>query len=110
MSGLSEQYVQRKAQAYLERRYRTWGKALFSKMEVKTKKAFGGKRADGLIAFRRLIWGTYVVSMEAKSYKTLNAILPYRSIGKWFFTKQPSYRFEYQDLVPDNESKNSGIW
>ena len=85
MSGLSEQYVQRKAQAYLENRYRRWGKALFSKMEVKTKKAFGGKRADGLLAFRRLFWGTYVVSMEAKSYKTLNAIRPYRSSGKWFW-------------------------
>lgn len=85
MSGLNEQYVQKKAQAYLEKRYqsRSSKNAFFSKLEVRTKKAYGSKRADGLIVYRRFFWGVYVVSMEAKSYKTLGTMLPYRDNWRW---------------------------
>lgn len=80
---LSEQKVQRAAQSLLHRRYagRSWGKRIFSKMEVRTKRQYGGKRADGLLAFRHILWGEFVVSMEAKSFKTLNAIHPYKDHG-----------------------------
>ncbi len=85
MAGLSEQYVQERALKYLEKRYRRKrrSKALFAKMEVKTKKTYGSKRADGLIAFRHFFWGVYVVSMEAKSYKTIASMRPYRSEKRW---------------------------
>ena len=85
MSGLSERYVQKVAQSYLERYYGK-KKSLFSKLEVRTKKAYGSKRADGLIAFRHFFWGIYVVSMEAKSYKTIRSIKPYRDNSKWFWS------------------------
>ncbi len=78
MPRLLEQTVQVVAQQYLQNRYkwRAWGK-LFSKLEVRTKKRYGGKRADGLLVFHHWLWGLYVVSMEAKSFKTLPAIKPY---------------------------------
>jgi len=81
---LTEQVVQSCAQSFLEKRYRNkaWGKRLFSQLEVRTRKQYGSKRADGLLAFKHFIFGTYVVSMEAKSYKTLRAIKPWRDHGK----------------------------
>lgn len=81
--SLSEIKVQRAAQKLLRRRYegKSWGKRIFSQLEVKTKKQYGGKRADGLLVFRHIIWGEFVVSMEAKSFKTLNAIRPYKDHG-----------------------------
>jgi len=58
------------------RRGRIW-----NKIEVRTKK---GKRADGLLAFRkRVIGGTFVASMEAKSYKTLHNIKPRLDTMLW---------------------------
>ncbi len=92
--GLSEIKVQKAAQKFLVQRYegRSLGKRIFSQLEVRTKQEYGGKRADGLLAFRHVLWGEFVVSMEAKSYKTLAAIRPYKDHGsiilgslKWGF-------------------------
>lgn len=74
---LSEKYVQRKALNYLKRRYRIRARSrIFAKQEVSTLPKYGRKRADGLIIFKHWIWGAYVISMEAKSQKTLAAIRP----------------------------------
>ena len=51
-------------------------RSFFAKEEVRTKKEYGAKRADGLLVFRHWLWGQYVVSMEAKSYKTMPALKP----------------------------------
>jgi hypothetical protein len=82
MSQLIERTVQEIALEHLRRRYHPQahkGK-MFSRIEVRTKK---GKRADGLLAYRRSLMGTYVVSMEAKSFKTLPAMQPYRVQKLW---------------------------
>lgn len=78
MSRLAETTVQIKALEYLEARYRRKAKRgrIFAQPEVRTKRAHGSKRADGLIAFRHWLWGVYVVSLEAKSSKTRPAITP----------------------------------
>lgn len=80
MSRLSEQIVQETAQAFLYHRYRKKARRgkIFSKLEVRTRKKYGGKRADGLLAFNHYIFGPYAVSMEAKSFKTLAAMKPRR--------------------------------
>ncbi len=85
MQRLIEATVQDIAQKHLEKRYKPKAKKgkLFSKIEVRTKKEKGGKRADGLLAFKRWLLGVYVVSMEAKSYKTLPAMKPYRDDRLW---------------------------
>jgi len=84
---LLETTVQNSAQAFLAKRYSglTGNRKLFSKTEVRTKKQYGGKRADGLLAYKHWLFGTYVVSMEAKSYKTLPAMKP--KFDAWFFLK-----------------------
>jgi hypothetical protein len=81
MSNLSEKVVQETAQAFLYHRYRKKARRgkIFSKMEVRTRRQYGGKRADGLLAFHHYIWGAYAVSMEAKSLKTLASMKPVRS-------------------------------
>jgi len=81
--GLSELKVQQAAQKLLVRRYegKSLGKRIFSQLEVRTKQKYGGKRADGLLVFKHLLWGEFVVSMEAKSFKTLDAIRPYKDHG-----------------------------
>ena len=79
MARYIERTVQRLAQDFLEKRYRPRArkKRIFSEIEVRTKPNYGGKRADGLLAFRHwLINRPYVVSMEAKSFKTLPAMQP----------------------------------
>lgn len=85
MARLSERTVQEIAQKYLEKYYkrRAKGGKMFSKIEVRTKKQFGGYRADGFLAFRRWFRGIYVISMESKSFKTQKAIEPYRSDKLW---------------------------
>lgn len=82
MSRLSEVTVQVHAQEFLEKRFRKKARKgkLFSQLEVRTKKDYGNKRADGLLAFKHWLLGTYVVSMEAKSSKTLPAIKPKRDV------------------------------
>lgn len=74
---LSEKYVQHKALHFLKRRYRLRARSrILAKKEVSTLKKYGRKRADGLLIFKHLLWGSYIVSMEAKSQKTLAAIKP----------------------------------
>lgn len=78
MTRLTENKVQSYAMAFLQKKYRSKAKAknLFAKEEVRTRKEYGSKRADGLLAYEHWWWGICVVSMEAKSYKTLPAIQP----------------------------------
>lgn len=80
MANLSEKTVQHTAQTFLYHKYRNKARKgrVFSRTEVRTRAKFGGKRADGLLAFQHFFWGTYVVSMEAKSFKTLSNIKPRR--------------------------------
>lgn len=73
---LLERTVQNVALEYMVSHYKWRARRgrIWNKIEVRTKE---GKRADGLLAFRkRLIGGTFVASMEAKSYKTLHNIKP----------------------------------
>jgi hypothetical protein len=78
MSHLSEAQVQQFALRYLHKHYsrKAIGKQFFAREEVRTRKEYGAKRADGLLVFRHWLWGRYVVSMEAKSYKTMPALKP----------------------------------
>lgn len=80
MANLSEKVVQETAQALLYHRYRKKARKgkIFSKLEARTRQKYGGKRADGLLAFNHYIFGPYAVSMEAKSFKTLAAMKPIR--------------------------------
>lgn len=87
MPRLAETTVQKVALEYLRKRYRRrslWSKT-FAEIEVRTKKKFGNKRADGLLAYKHWLFGNYVVSMEAKSFKTLPAMKPYRD--DWQFVR-----------------------
>lgn len=71
---LSEKYIQEKAIRYLKRYYKASsanGK-VFAQAEVRTQQK---KRADGLIAWRKWLGGVGVASMEAKSAKTLSALV-----------------------------------
>lgn len=85
MSRMIERRVQDIALVHLEQRYhsKARGGRMYSRIEVRTRKKYGGKRADGLLAFKRWLLGTYVVSMEAKSFKTLPAMKPYRDDRIW---------------------------
>jgi len=76
MTRLTENKVQSYAMAFLQKKYRSKAKAknIFAKEEVRTRKEYGGKRADGLLAYEHWWYGICVVSMEAKSHKTLPAI------------------------------------
>lgn len=87
MPRLAEITVQKVALEYLRKRYkrRMWFRKIYAQIEVRTKKEFGNKRADGLLAFKHWLLGTYVVSMEAKSFKTLPAMKPYRD--DWQFVR-----------------------
>ncbi|MFK7798568.1 MAG: hypothetical protein AB8E82_14035 [Aureispira sp.] len=82
---LTELVVQQKAQTYLEQYYkiRHGKKHLYSNLEERTKKKYGMKRADGLLAYKLNKRRAYVVSMEAKSHKTLPALRPYRVNKVW---------------------------
>ncbi|WMX14301.1 MULTISPECIES: hypothetical protein [unclassified Aureispira] len=82
---LEEITVQKRAQSYLEQYYKIkHGKRhLFSNIEERTKKQYGMKRADGLLAYKLNKRRAYVVSMEAKSHKTLPALRPYRVNKVW---------------------------
>lgn len=85
---LLEKTVQKRALAFLETYYnnRFIRRKIFVAAEVRTKRAYGGKRADGLLAFQgRLTGKPYVVSMEAKSIKTLPAIKPYQDMKRWWY-------------------------
>lgn len=84
MAKLIETTVQKTAVNYLEDKYysrKARKGQLFADIEVRTRRKYGSKRADGLLAFKHWLLGTYVVSVEAKSYKTLGAIRPYKDTG-----------------------------
>ena len=86
MAKLLERTVQKRALDYLANYYKKKAKRrrLFDKMEVRTKRRYGGKRADGFVAFkRRFRKKVYVVSMESKSYKTQDVINPKRDNKLW---------------------------
>ncbi len=88
MAGLQERTVQKRAMNFLKNYYDRpfFKRKIFAGREVKTKPVFGGKRADGLLAFQNWFWGKpYVVSMEAKSIKTLPAIRPYQDHRRWLY-------------------------
>lgn len=80
MGQMLESTVQEVALIFLKKYYQyySFNKKFFAETEVRTKKKYGSKRADGIIVFRHWLFGTYVVSMEAKSYKTLPAMKPKR--------------------------------
>ncbi len=81
---LIERTVQEIAQNYLENYYRRWGRShIYSNLEERTKKKYGMKRADGLLAYRKSRRNAYVITMEAKSHKTLPALKPYRVNSLW---------------------------
>ncbi|BDS15462.1 hypothetical protein [Aureispira anguillae] len=82
---LEEIVVQKKAQAYLEQYYKIkhGQRHFYSNIEERTKKKYGMKRADGLLAYKLNNKKAYVVSMEAKSHKTLPALKPYRVNKVW---------------------------
>jgi len=85
---LLEKTVQKRAMTFLADYYdnRLLRRRMFAAEEVRTKKIFGGKRADGLLAYQsRLSGKPFVVSMEAKSIKTLPAIKPYHDWGRWLW-------------------------
>lgn len=85
---LLEKTVQKRALGYLETYYnnRFLRRKIFTAEEVTTKRTYGGKRADGLLVFQGRITGKpYVVSMEAKSIKTLPAIEPYQDMQRWWY-------------------------
>ncbi len=72
---------------YLRRTYRARARRgrVFAKMEVRTRKEYGGKRADGLLAYRSWLGRMRVISLEAKSYNTLSAIRPRRQDKQWVY-------------------------
>lgn len=85
---MQEKTVQRRAMRFLEKYYdnRLVRRRMFVAEEVRTKRVFGGKRADGLLVYKsRLSAKPFVVSMEAKSLKTLPAIKPYQDMSRWLW-------------------------
>ena len=79
MARLTEKFVQQKALEKLTCYYREKfnSSILFAEQEFVTSKPYGGKRADGFICFNSPLQQNHSVSIEAKSHKTLGALLPY---------------------------------
>ncbi len=82
---LIERTVQVAAQDYLDDYYKKKrrSKKMYSSLEERTKKAYGMRRADGFMAFPWWFGRAYTVSMEAKSFKTLDALTPVRDTKAW---------------------------
>lgn len=78
MAKLRETIVQVEALHFLRNRYRrrAFRGRIYAQTEVRTKREYGGKRADGLIAYRRLLGGVEVIAIEAKSSRTLPSMKP----------------------------------
>ncbi len=78
---LSEKFIQDKAIKHLAKYYKrsSANGKIFAQPEVRTLEK---KRADGLIAWRQLSGGVGVASMEAKSAKTLSALVKQIDEGK----------------------------
>ena len=93
MSKLTEKYIQKESIDYLEERYKSTfnipNDKIFAGKEVRTKKIKGNYgRADGLICFNSAKQDEHLVSIEAKSHKTLGALLPFHNdlkFGKQIF-------------------------
>ncbi|MCH2043192.1 MAG: hypothetical protein MK212_03570 [Saprospiraceae bacterium] len=83
---LIEREVQEVAEAHLEQYYKIKHnvKHFYSNLEERTKRKFGMKRADGMMAYKLSTKKAYVISMEAKSHKTLPALKPYRVDKLWY--------------------------
>lgn len=79
MAKLTEKFVQQKALEKLSCYYRNKFNSsnLYAEQEVVTSKSYGRKRADGFICFNSPLQENHSVSIEAKSHKTIGAILPY---------------------------------
>jgi len=83
---LIERTVQTVALKYMVNHYkwRARRNRVWNKIETRTRKKYGGKRADGLLAYKKRFGrGVFVASMEAKSYKTQDAITPRRDTWRW---------------------------
>lgn len=81
---LIERTVQVVAQDYLDDYYqKRRPKKLYSTIEERTKKIYGMRRADGFLAYPWWFGRVYTVSMEAKSFKTLEALTPVRVTKLW---------------------------
>jgi len=78
LAKLRETIVQVEALHFLRNRYRSRARRgrIYAQTEVRTKPKYGGKRADGLIAYRRFLGSIEVISIEAKSSKTLPSMKP----------------------------------
>ncbi|WP_037319722.1 hypothetical protein [Salegentibacter sp. Hel_I_6] len=78
MSRLTEKHIQKKAIIFLENHYRQKFEpsAIFSRPEVRTVKRYKKKRADGLLCFESPMQREHTISLEAKSHKTLGALIP----------------------------------
>lgn len=78
MARLTEKHIQKKAIQFLERHYQEKFEpsTIYSQQEVRTVEKFKKKRADGLLCFESQLHKEHTVSLEAKSHKTLGALLP----------------------------------
>jgi len=82
---LSERKVQNVSLDHLKKYYKFKHneRRIYNNIEERTKKEYGMKRADGLLAYKLNKKKAYVISMEAKSHKTLPALKPYRVNNLW---------------------------
>jgi hypothetical protein len=85
LAKLRETIVQVEALHFLRNRYRrrAFRGRIYAQTEVRTKPKYGGKRADGLIAYRRLLSGVEVIAIEAKSSKTLPSMKPIFKLNRF---------------------------
>lgn len=78
MARLTEKHIQKKAIHFLEKHYQEKFRptVIYSRQEVRTVEKYKKKRADGLLCFESQFQKEHTVSLEAKSHKTLGALLP----------------------------------
>lgn len=84
---MQEKTVQKRAIQFLQSYYYIpfFRTNIYAAQEVRTKKVFGGKRADGLLAFQNWFLGKpYVISVEAKSIKTVAAMQSNHDSKRWW--------------------------
>lgn len=85
---LSEPYVRDKALEYLKTFYQEEHQTrnVVTKPEAVVRPKYGRGRADGIVAFHREDPGSvFVVSVEAKSVKTIGALVPRERTAYWGF-------------------------
>ena len=78
MSRLTEKHIQQKSILFLETHYQNKYEpaSIYSQQEVRTVNKYKKKRADGFLCFHSSIRQEHTISIEAKSHKTLGALLP----------------------------------